>query len=131
MQIQFYLFLCSLAAFTNPTNKGCGLSGLEVNSGWNWLAIKKGWFGISTISTSLPSGEVPEQISPASSSPVSYTHLDVYKRQRLFPQILLFLLYLEHFCLLLLLVLHILIQKRYLLLLLQTFLYNLIELPRL
>ena len=30
----FFPFL-SFAAFTNPTNKGCGLMGRDKNSGWN------------------------------------------------------------------------------------------------
>ena len=32
----FYFFpLCSFAAFTNPTNNGCGFIGRDKNSGWN------------------------------------------------------------------------------------------------
>ena len=58
----------SFAALTKPTNNGAGLLGLDFNSGWNCPAIKYGWFLYSTISTNFPSGEVPEQISPAFSN---------------------------------------------------------------
>ena len=54
----------SQIALTNAENNGAGLSGLDLNSGWNWPAIKNLFDGISTISTKLPSGEVPEQINP-------------------------------------------------------------------
>lgn len=30
------------AAFTNPINNGCGESGLDFNSGWNWVPTKNG-----------------------------------------------------------------------------------------
>ena len=60
----FYFF----AAFTNPTNSGPGLLGLDFNSGWNCPAIKYGCSGISTISTNNPSGEVPDTFNPAFSN---------------------------------------------------------------
>ena len=47
----YLLFLCFDAAVTKPLNKGCGLLGLDLNSGWNWQATNHGWVGISTIST--------------------------------------------------------------------------------
>lgn len=37
-----YCFLASMAAKTKPLNNGLALSGLEVNSGWNWQAMKNG-----------------------------------------------------------------------------------------
>ena len=44
----------------NPWKRGLGLEGREVNSGWNWQAMKKGWFFNSTISTNPVPGLVPE-----------------------------------------------------------------------
>ena len=44
---------------------GCAAKGFDLNSGWNWEPTKKGWFGSSTISARLPSGEFPENTSPA------------------------------------------------------------------
>ena len=38
-------------ASTNPRKSGCGSSGRERNSGWNWDATKKGCSGSSTVST--------------------------------------------------------------------------------
>ena len=35
---RFYRF--SNAALINSLNKGCAESGLDLNSGWNWTAIK-------------------------------------------------------------------------------------------
>ena len=52
-------FFFAEAALTNPKKRGWGWLGRERNSGWNWVAIKKGWLGISIISTKRPSGEVP------------------------------------------------------------------------
>src|SRR5215218_3335227 len=54
------------AAPTKPWKSGCGLRGRLLNSGWNWLPIKNGWSLSSAISTSRPSGEVPEKTMPAS-----------------------------------------------------------------
>jgi|SRR3990170_1351905 len=33
---------CSIAASTKPAKSGCGRSGRERNSGWNWLATNHG-----------------------------------------------------------------------------------------
>ena len=41
----------SYAAPTNVLNNGCGSSGFDLNSGWNWHPMKCGWSGNSTIST--------------------------------------------------------------------------------
>ena len=46
----------------NDENKGCGDKGLDLNSGWYWTPINHGWFLISTISGSFPSGDIPENI---------------------------------------------------------------------
>ena len=42
--LAFYSYdsLFSMAALTNPLNKGCGRFGLDFSSGWAWVAIKKG-----------------------------------------------------------------------------------------
>src|SRR5215472_17072261 len=60
----------SRAAAMRPANSGRGLVGRDRNSGCAWVATKKGCSSgrISTNSTSRPSGERPEQISPAASS---------------------------------------------------------------
>src|SRR5215472_18233390 len=60
----------SSAAAIRPLNSGCGLVGRDRNSGCAWVAAKNGCSdsGISTNSTSRPSGDRPEQISPAASS---------------------------------------------------------------
>ena len=50
----------------NPKNSGCGLFGRLLNSGWNCTPTKKSFPGTSTVSTMLPSGEVPLITSPAS-----------------------------------------------------------------
>ena len=34
-----------------PEKSGEGFPGLDLNSGWNWTPIKKGWLGSSTICT--------------------------------------------------------------------------------
>ena len=34
--------LCSTAAFTNETNKGCGCSTRLFSSGWNWTPTNQG-----------------------------------------------------------------------------------------
>src|SRR4029453_19223250 len=56
---------CSSAALTNAAKSGCGSSGRLLNSGWNWQPMKYGWFLISIISASRPSGLRPEMRSPA------------------------------------------------------------------
>ena len=53
------------AAPTKPLNKGCGLFGRDLNSGWNCTAIYHGWSLISIISTMRLSGALPEKIIPA------------------------------------------------------------------
>ena len=65
----FYFFILkySFAAFIKALKIGAGRSGLDLNSGWNCPAIKNGWFLYSTISTKLPSGDVPDAIRPAAS----------------------------------------------------------------
>jgi hypothetical protein len=51
-----YFFPLSFAAFTNPTNNGCGFIGRDKNSGWNWLATMYGW---SVGMTKKTSGQLP------------------------------------------------------------------------
>src|SRR5215471_13149310 len=43
--------LCSTDAPMNAANKGCGSSGFDLNSGWNWHPKNHGCSGASTIST--------------------------------------------------------------------------------
>ena len=52
-------YFCMLA-FIKESNNGCGLVGLDLNSGWNWLAIKCLCFGNSIISTKLAFSLIPE-----------------------------------------------------------------------
>ena len=56
-----------VAAFKREINRGWGERGRDWYSGWNWVPIKKGcnFLSSSMASTSLPSGEVPEMISPS------------------------------------------------------------------
>src|SRR5690606_14128469 len=49
--------LCLWLASTNPAKSGCGFSGFDLNSGWNWTAMYQGCDGSSMISTNLPSTE--------------------------------------------------------------------------
>ena len=56
---------CAWQAATKPSKIACGRLGREINSGWNWAAIKNGWPLISTISTKRPSGLRPEKVKPA------------------------------------------------------------------
>src|SRR5215469_9403264 len=60
----------SIAAEISPLNSGCGLVGRDRNSGCACVATKYGCTstGSSTNSTSRPSGDIPEQTKPASSS---------------------------------------------------------------
>lgn len=44
-----YNYLCK-QAFKNALIKGWGLNVLEMNSGWNYVAMKNGWFLSSKIS---------------------------------------------------------------------------------
>ena len=50
-----------MAAFTNDENKGCGVNGLDLNSGWNWTPTNHGWFFNSIISGNDPSGDKAEK----------------------------------------------------------------------
>src|SRR5690606_27045257 len=54
----------SIAARMKLLKIGWQSSGRDLNSGWNWLARNHGWLGSSIISTSLPSGDSPENTSP-------------------------------------------------------------------
>src|ERR1039457_1652779 len=56
------------AALMRPTKSGWGRSGRDLNSGCAWVPTKNAWPGSSTNSTSRPSGELPEQRSPAASN---------------------------------------------------------------
>src|SRR5581483_4094442 len=62
----------SSAAPTKPRKSGAARVGLDLNSGWNWLATNHGWPGSSTISTSRPSWNVPLTTRPASTSRSRY-----------------------------------------------------------
>ena len=57
-----------MVALINSLNNGAGLSGLDLNSGWNCPATKNLCVGISTISTKFPSGDVPDAFKPAFSN---------------------------------------------------------------
>src|SRR6056297_1394211 len=70
--------ICTFAAFTNPLNKGWGLVGLDLNSGWNWHPTYQGWSSISTISTSLSSGDSPVIFIPFSWYCFLYSLLNSY-----------------------------------------------------
>ena len=48
----------------NALNSGCGSSGFDLNSGWNWQPRYHGWFAISQISTYIPSGVCPVSFRP-------------------------------------------------------------------
>src|SRR5262245_22442216 len=67
------------AASTNPANSGCGRSGFDLNSGWNWTATYQGWPGSSTISTNFPSSERPTIRRPLSANVFSYRQLNSYR----------------------------------------------------
>src|SRR5215470_11371951 len=70
----------SIAAAISPLNSGCGLVGLDRNSGWAWVATKNGCTarGSSTNSTRRPSGDMPEQTRPAASRAGRYELLTSY-----------------------------------------------------
>jgi hypothetical protein len=53
-----------MAGVTNPANSGCGASGFDLNSGWNWTATYQGCDGSSMISTNLPSSERRRSAAP-------------------------------------------------------------------
>src|SRR5207245_4945723 len=48
---RIFCFLCSRAAPMKAAKSGCGSSGLDLNSGWNWQPRNQGCSGASTIST--------------------------------------------------------------------------------
>src|SRR5262249_16985042 len=52
--------LCARAARMKPVNSGWPSRGVEVNSGWNWVATNQGWLLSSMTSTRL-SREKPEK----------------------------------------------------------------------
>src|SRR5207244_13026007 len=76
-EILFFLF--SSAAPMNAAKSGCGSSGLDLNSGWNWQPRNHGWSGASTISTKFLSGDTPEMISPCSVNVFSNCRLNSYR----------------------------------------------------
>ena len=49
-------------------NRGWARLGRDLNSGWNWPATKKSFWGSSTVSTMRPSGLVPLMTMPAAST---------------------------------------------------------------
>src|SRR3989339_973044 len=63
-----YFFEFFKDALINSLNKGWGLLGLDLNSGWNWQPRYQGWSLSSTISTNSWSGEVPLITRPAATS---------------------------------------------------------------
>ena len=48
--LSYKLFFLFREALMNSLNKGWGLVGLDLNSGWNWTATNQGWLLSSTIS---------------------------------------------------------------------------------
>ena len=50
--------------FINETNNGCGVKGLDFNSGWNCTPINQLWLGNSIISTKSVSGFLPHKTIP-------------------------------------------------------------------
>ena len=68
-----YSFLSDI--FKNSVKRGCGSSGRDLNSGWNWVPRKKGWTlrESSAISISTPSGDLPEKTKPAASNLAMYS----------------------------------------------------------
>ena len=56
----------------NPLNSGWALLGRDLNSGWYCTPTKKGLPVSSTVSTSLPSGDIPRkgQASPGKDIPI-------------------------------------------------------------
>jgi len=60
-------FDCNAAAI-RPSNSGCAFWGRDLNSGWNWQAMKYGWSCSSTISTRPRWGLVPLTFRPPFSS---------------------------------------------------------------
>ena len=60
--------LVMTAASMKLANSGCGSKGLDFSSGWNCTPMNQGWSVHSTISGSRPSGDMPENVIPTSSS---------------------------------------------------------------
>src|SRR3569623_749328 len=60
--------LCRTAAAMKLANSGCGSNGLLFSSGWNWTPTNQGCSGRSTISGSMPSGDMPLNTNPPFSS---------------------------------------------------------------
>src|SRR6185369_9174717 len=52
------------AAAMKDENSGCGSKMRDFSSGWNCTPTNHGWSGISTISGSTPSGDMPEKRRP-------------------------------------------------------------------
>ena len=59
-------------------NNGCGVKGLDLNSGWNWTPINHGWSFNSIISGKDPSGDKAEKIKPFFSKSFLYLTLTSY-----------------------------------------------------
>src|ERR1051326_3522873 len=68
----------SYDALMNAVNNGCGSSGFDLNSGWNWQPRKYGCssLGNSTISTYVLSGVDPVIFKPAAVNCSSYSRLN-------------------------------------------------------
>ncbi len=67
---------CFKAAAMKDVKSGCGLRGVDLNSGWNWQPRNQGWSLSSTISTSSPSGDIPLITSPAAFNTSRYLLLN-------------------------------------------------------
>lgn len=69
--MSYVIFVFSFkAASMKPLNSGWGRLGLDLSSGWAWVAMNQGWSGSSIISTIRPSGDRPESIMPHFTSAV-------------------------------------------------------------
>src|SRR5205085_654294 len=71
--------LYARAAATNDRKSGCGALGRDLYSGWNWQPTNQGCPSSSTISTNLPSGEMPVTWNPFSSSAGTYSGFTSYR----------------------------------------------------
>src|SRR5207244_10218710 len=69
----FCAVLNSRAAAMNDRKSGWGAAGRDLYSGWNWQPRNHGCPSSSTISTNLPSGEMPVTRKPLSSSAGTYS----------------------------------------------------------
>src|SRR5262245_39273202 len=65
--------LCSIAAPMKLANSGCGSKGRLFNSGWYCTPMNQGWSPYSIVSGSTPSGDMPENDRPQSSSRCLYS----------------------------------------------------------